>query len=172
MQQIKTITIFFLLCFISSATSYSRFITECEKLCPIEPTASSFDEDKASGMHNNLSLCLLQNECHDIDDCSKMLTKHYCHTESCTVTCDDGMCIHSLHNWFLLCYTWLLCIVLLIVLLCAVAESETTSVTQRTRTKRIVHVHFHYHGRLYWKFSCSVVFYLLSKRHFYVNCSF
>jgi len=97
MQQIKMIAIFFLLWFISSATSYSISITDCEKLCPIESTAS-FDEDKASGVHNNLSLCLLQNKCHDIDDCSKMLTKHYCHTKSCTVTCDDGMCIHSFHN--------------------------------------------------------------------------
>ena len=91
MQRIQMITVFLLLWFISAATCCQ--FTECEKRCPIESTAG-FDADKASGVHTNLSHCLSQNECYDIDHCSKMLTQHYCQSGSCTITC-EGMWIHA-----------------------------------------------------------------------------
>ena len=91
MKRIQIIATFLLLWFISTVTCQSaNLFTECEKRCPIK-SIGSFGADKASGMHKDLSNCLTQNGCYDVDGCSKMLTQHYCHSESCTVTC-EGKC--------------------------------------------------------------------------------
>ncbi|XP_065884671.1 uncharacterized protein [Dysidea avara] len=83
----KMIVVFFFLWFISAATCQFDSVTECEKRCPIESTAG-FDEDQVSGVHKNLSLCLSQNGCYNLEDCSTMLTKHYCLSGDCTVSCE------------------------------------------------------------------------------------
>lgn len=90
MLRIQITIAFLLLWFVSTITCQSKnSITECEKRCPIK-SDGGFEDDQASGVLTNLSHCLTQNECHDIDDCSKMLTKRYCHSGLCKVTC-EGM---------------------------------------------------------------------------------
>ena len=105
MPSVKMSIIFFLLWFISATSCHFSYITECEKHCPIESTAG-FDEDQASGVLKNLSLCLDQYECFNDDDCSAMLTKWYCHYGNCTVTCKLGMIVH--YEYILQCYIALL----------------------------------------------------------------
>ena len=134
----KMIVVFFFLWFISAATCQFDSVTECEKRCPIESTAG-FDEDQVSGVHKNLSLCLSQNGCYNLEDCSTMLTKHYCLSGDCTVSCE------SMWNK----YVQYACIIIFITF--SVPELET-NVPKRTRTKRLFHIHlpdFHFHSRLF-----------------------
>ena len=91
MQRIQVIATFLLLWFISTVTCQSaNLVAECVKRCSIK-SIGSFEADKASGIHEDLSDCLIQNKCYDVDSCSKMLTQLYCHSGSCNVTC-EGKC--------------------------------------------------------------------------------